>query len=368
MELSWLLSLLILLLLLVNLVLIYLLIWGTPRLTSGRSARNERAAETSTSRGELALIAEEKATGAEHDAEKKRTKKEQVGVNCTIFLDTFPAKKEIIQQCISSLREMADCIDETHKNCAIATVAVNITSTSSEILKMVSQFLAPSSATGSLHTAIAGISLEMVAKITDVSTALFKSDYDSKKKKNVEDKMKEVDMALRTLMNSDEIQFNSELPIARGENLNSALALPDLLQAGEGFKTNISALNKHIKALNCIRRNPELKDLAMKVAAGDSSENADNKEVEKFEENFAGTPLGLTKDDKLKNAAWSICVLMGTIKNTVDSVTQMREGIKAEMAVNIRSKANQLDKILQNLERFYEEMKAEDHSVKLKST
>uniref|UniRef100_A0A8D2JB29 Uncharacterized protein n=1 Tax=Varanus komodoensis TaxID=61221 RepID=A0A8D2JB29_VARKO len=238
------------------------------------------------------------------DAEKKRTKKEQVGVNCTIFLDTFPAKKEIIQQCISSLREMADCIDETHKNCAIATVAVNITSTSSEILKMVSQFLAPSSATGSLHTAIAGISLEMVAKITDVST------------------MKEVDMALRTLMNSDEIQFNSEF-----------------------------ALNKHIKALNCIRRNPELKDLAMKVAAGDSSENADNKEVEKFEENFAGTPLGLTKDDKLKNAAWSICVLMGTIKNTVDSVTQMREGIKAEMAVNIRSKANQLDKILQNLER-----------------
>uniref|UniRef100_A0A8D2J8P3 Uncharacterized protein n=1 Tax=Varanus komodoensis TaxID=61221 RepID=A0A8D2J8P3_VARKO len=336
MELSWLLSLLILLLLLVNLVLIYLLIWGTPRLTSGRSARNERAAETSTSRGELALIAEEKATGAEHGRmlltpSLGETEQEKRDVSLSwsksrrkLFY-TFPAKKEIIQQCISSLREMADCIDETHKNCAIATVAVNITSTSSEILKMVSQFLAPSSATGSLHTAIAGISLEMVAKITDVST------------KNVEDKMKEVDMALRTLMNSDEIQFNSELPI--------------------GFKTNISALNKHIKALNCIRRNPELKDLAMKVAAGDSSENADNKEVEKFEENFAGTPLGLTKDDKLKNAAWSICVLMGTIKNTVDSVTQMREGIKAEMAVNIRSKANQLDKILQNLERFYEEMK-----------
>ncbi|XP_044296961.1 apolipoprotein L3-like isoform X2 [Varanus komodoensis] len=309
-------------------------------------------AEPSTSRKRLAPVSAEEAaqTGAGQDTEENNAEVKNLCLLFAQFLKEFPGQRQTIKQCITCLREMADQVDKIHKNCTITSLIGNVTSALSEVFRMGSQFLDSSSARGSLHTAIAGISFGVCGTAVDVGANIFESVYKMQKKEKTEDLLKEGTNSLRKLIGPSEMNFTSELPLSTWRIASDII--PTIFSVG----TTMSAgkrLHTHIKALKCVKEKPELLDLAMKVAAG----QGDKEEIKKVWSNFQGTLLAKTKSERMQDVAWSLCTILGNIKKIAEGVMELRDGAEDEMAARIREKANQLQKELQRLNKLYEWLK-----------
>ncbi|KAH0623419.1 hypothetical protein JD844_004539, partial [Phrynosoma platyrhinos] len=195
--------------------------------------------------------------------ERNRAQDEKDNADLAYFMKEFPAQREKIEKSIQCLREIADDIDKTHKDCTIASIAANSTSASSGILNILGLTLAPFTAGGSLILTATGIGLGAVATVTAVSTTLYENVNNAVEKERAQELINECKKCLRKAMPTSGVDFISEYPVNSEsvdkniKQLVSSVAsqVPnkyrELEQAAKGIKTNVNALK-------FLRNNPGL--------------------------------------------------------------------------------------------------------------
>ncbi|XP_060632940.2 apolipoprotein L2-like [Anolis sagrei] len=297
----------------------------------------------------------------ESDLERREESRiwDEMDSNClACFLKEFPIQKEEIEKSIQCLREMADSIDKTHKDCTIASIAANSTSASSGILSILGLTLAPITAGGSLILTAAGIGLGALATVTGLSTTAYESVNNSKEIKRAEELMAKCHEALQNVMHPHGTDFSSDFPVNNGvvgENIkhlvsNVASQVPKMYRAAKGIRTNV-------KALKIVRTNPALKALAKRAAAAGSTSKGAIRGVRHVQKTFAGTSLAMSKGARMLGAASAGVFLLFDAYSIAQDAKHLTEGAKAETASEIREKAKELEEDLHNLNTLYEELK-----------
>ncbi|XP_062839066.1 apolipoprotein L3 isoform X2 [Anolis carolinensis] len=274
------------------------------------------------------------------------------------FLKEFPVQKQEIEKSIQCLREMADGIDKTHKDCTIASIAANSTSASSGILSILGLTLAPITAGGSLILTATGIGLGALATVTGLSTTAYESVNNSKERKRAEELMAKCHKTLQNVMHPHGTDFSSECLLnngAVGENIkhlvsNVASQVPKMYRAAKEIRTNV-------KALKIARANPALKALAKRAAAAGSTSKRTIRGLKHVQKTFAGTSLAMSKGARMLGTASAGVFLLFDAYSIAQDAKHLTEGAKAETASEIREKAKELEEDLYNLNTFYEELK-----------
>ncbi|KAH0616940.1 hypothetical protein JD844_028436 [Phrynosoma platyrhinos] len=290
--------------------------------------------------------------------EEIKASDEVVSVFLAYFMKEFPAQREKIEKSIQCLREMADDIDKTHKDCTIASIAANSTSASSGILNILGLTLAPFTAGGSLILTATGIGLGAVATVTGMSTTLYENVNNSKEKERAQKLINECQKCLRKVMPTCGVDFSSECPLnngAVGENVkqlvsNVASQVPNVYRAAKEIRMNV-------KALKLARNNPGLKVLAKRATAVGSTSQHTIKGVKNVKKAFGGTALAMTKGARMLSAATAGVFLLFDAYGIAQDAKHLTEGAKAETAAEIREEANKLEEQLHSLNRLYEELK-----------
>uniref|UniRef100_A0A803TIZ7 Apolipoprotein L3 n=1 Tax=Anolis carolinensis TaxID=28377 RepID=A0A803TIZ7_ANOCA len=232
------------------------------------------------------------------------------------FLKYFPATKKQLGKLIQRLREIANSINETNKNCTKVRIFANFTSAFSNILSIGGLALAPVTAGGSLGLCIAGIGFGAVAGVTSLATTAYESRNDKKKMETAEDLVTKCQKSLRNIST-----------------------------AANGIITNVQAL----KLANA---NPAMKALGKQAAAAGSRSGKTIRNVRKA---FAGTPLAVSKGARMLGSLSSLVFLLQDVHSIYHDSQRLKDGDSAEMAEEIREKADELEKELNSLNMFYEE-------------
>uniref|UniRef100_A0A8C4YN44 Apolipoprotein L3 n=1 Tax=Gopherus evgoodei TaxID=1825980 RepID=A0A8C4YN44_9SAUR len=269
---------------------------------------------------------------------------ESASEDIMVFLKQFPEQRKEIEKCIQCLKDMADNIDETHKNCTIANMAANSTSLASGILTILGLTLAPLTAGGSLALMATGIGLGAAATATSISVGIYENVSNSKERSKANDLLVECQSNLKTLTHSDEVDFRpivSPKSEAMGNHLTHVLStaskIPEVVyKSVKGIKTNI-------RAFKVVKANPGLKALAQRLTvAGRTARN---------------TAKGTKQVARVLGAAAAGVFVVFDAYSIVKDSIHLTEGAKAQAAADIREKASQLEKDLQNLSELYEELK-----------
>ncbi|XP_042324596.1 apolipoprotein L3-like isoform X2 [Sceloporus undulatus] len=274
------------------------------------------------------------------------------------FMQEFPAQREKIEKSIQCLREMANDIDKTHKDCTIASIAANSTGASSGILNILGLTLAPFTAGGSLILTATGIGLGAVAAVTGMSSTLYENVNNSKEKERAQELISECQKCLRNVLPTSGIDFSSQCPLnngAVGENVkqlvsNVASQVPNMYRAAKEIRMNV-------KALKLARNNPGLKALAKRATAVGSTSQRTIRGVKNVKKAFGGTALAMTRGARMLSAATAGVFLLFDVYGIAQDAKHLTQGAKAETAAEIREEANKLEEKLYNLNRLYEELK-----------
>ncbi|TFJ99710.1 mast cell protease 3-like [Platysternon megacephalum] len=133
--------------------------------------------------------------------------------------------------------------------------------------------------------------------------------------------------------------------------LSTASKIPEVVYKSiKGIRTNV-------RAFKVVKANPGLKALAQRLTAAGSAARNTAKGTKQVQKALAGTTLAMSKGARVLGAtAAGVFVLFDAYSLLKDSI-HLTKGAKAEAAEDIRKKASQLEKDLQNLSELYEELK-----------
>uniref|UniRef100_A0A674JPS4 Apolipoprotein L3 n=1 Tax=Terrapene triunguis TaxID=2587831 RepID=A0A674JPS4_9SAUR len=264
---------------------------------------------------------------------------ESASEDIMVFLKQFPEQRKEIEKCIQCLKDMADNIDLTHKNCTIANMAANSTSLASGILTILGLTLAPLTAGGSLALTATGIGLGAAAAATSISVSIYENVSNSKERSKANDLLVECQSNLKTLTHPDEVDFR---PIFSPKSE----AMEVVYKSVKGIRTNV-------RAFKVVKANPGLKALAQRLTAAGRTARNTAKGTKQVQKALAGTTLAMSKSARVLGAtAAGVFVVFDAYSLVKDSI-HLTEGAKAEAAADIREKASQLEKDLQNLSELY---------------
>ncbi|XP_036032387.1 apolipoprotein L3-like, partial [Onychomys torridus] len=93
------------------------------------------------------------------------------------FLQQFPELKSKLEGHIRKLRELADHIDQVHKDCTISNVVAGSTSTASGVLSILGLVLAPFTGGSSLMLTATTLGLGAAAAITSATTTIVEESH-----------------------------------------------------------------------------------------------------------------------------------------------------------------------------------------------
>ncbi|XP_062990616.1 apolipoprotein L6-like [Elgaria multicarinata webbii] len=286
------------------------------------------------------------------DKDANMSKEENVNQYFAQFLEVFPAQREEIEKCLRCLREIADEIDKVHKDCTIANVTARSTGAVSGILSILGLSLAPVTAGVSLILTATGIGLGAAAATTGISASLCEHFINSKKGEKAQELMNQCKRSLR--MVTDQIDFDSGLLQPNDKTVQEILQrqkIPDVISTVKEITVNVKAL-KHIEA------NPLLKDLAKKAAG--SQARASTKRVKEVKKAFQGTALAMSKEARVMSALAIGLSLLTDAASIIQDAIHLAQGATVEAAGTIRAKANELEKIVQDLSNLYKELNEVD--------
>uniref|UniRef100_A0A8C0IX24 Apolipoprotein L3-like n=1 Tax=Chelonoidis abingdonii TaxID=106734 RepID=A0A8C0IX24_CHEAB len=283
---------------------------------------------------------------------------ESASEDIMVFLKQFPEQRKEIEKCIQCLKDMADNIDETHKNCTIANMAANSTSLASGILTILGLTLAPLTAGGSLALTATGIGLGAAAAATSISVGIYENVSNSKERSKANDLLVECQSNLKTLTHSDEVDFRpivSPKSEAMGNHLTHVLSTASKIP--EVVYKSVKGIRTNVRAFKVVKANPGLKALAQRLTAAGSTARNTAKGTKQVQKALAGTTLAMSKSARVLGAAAAGVFVVFDAYSLVKDSIHLTEGAKAEAAADIREKTSQLEKDLQNLSELYEELK-----------
>ncbi|KAG6926192.1 apolipoprotein L3 [Chelydra serpentina] len=283
---------------------------------------------------------------------------ESASEDIMVFLKQFHEQRKEIEKCIQCLKDMADNIDETHKNCTIANMAANSTSLASGILTILGLTLAPLTAGGSLALTATGIGLGAAAAATSISVSIYENVSNSKERSKANDLLVECQSNLKTLTLPDEVDFRpkfSPKSEAMGDHLKHVLSTASKIP--EVVYKSVKGIRTNVRAFKVVKANPGLKALAQRLTAAGSAARNSAKGTKQVQKALAGTTLAMSKGARVLGATAAGVFVMFDAYSLVKDSIHLTEGAKAEAAADIREKASQLEKDLQNLSELYEELK-----------
>ncbi|XP_034984391.1 apolipoprotein L6-like isoform X2 [Zootoca vivipara] len=279
------------------------------------------------------------------------------------FLKEFPEKKNEIEMYIQCLRERADDIDKTHKDCTIASVTASSVSAASGVLSIVGLALVPVTAGASLILTATSMGLGIASGVTSISAGLSKCIIHSKEKKKSQELVKECEESLRMALSLEKIGFNYQLPPDDDTNLEvakmaitSGSALVRSIPRVVDQATDIAA---NVEALAMVRANPALKTLAKEASTVETVARNAIKGIDQVDEAFKGTALAVSKSARVAGCVLSGLFLAVDAYCIAKDAIDLSKGAKTEKADELRAKANKLEEMVQNLTEFYIELKEE---------
>nr|XP_008108832.1 PREDICTED: apolipoprotein L6 isoform X1 [Anolis carolinensis] len=278
---------------------------------------------------------------------------EMDNIHLAHFLKYFPATKKQLGKLIQRLREIANSINETNKNCTKVRIFANFTSAFSNILSIGGLALAPVTAGGSLGLCIAGIGFGAVAGVTSLATTAYESRNDKKKMETAEDLVTKCQKSLRNVMHPRGTDLSSESPVNEGTFWKKIKQLgSSVINGGSKISTAANGIITNVQALKLANANPAMKALGKQAAAAGSRSGKTIRNVRKA---FAGTPLAVSKGARMLGSLSSLVFLLQDVHSIYHDSQRLKDGDSAEMAEEIREKADELEKELNSLNMFYEE-------------
>uniref|UniRef100_A0A8B9X1P7 Apolipoprotein L3 n=1 Tax=Bos mutus grunniens TaxID=30521 RepID=A0A8B9X1P7_BOSMU len=233
------------------------------------------------------------------------------------FLKEFPQVKEELKESIRKLHELADNVDKVHSDCTISNVVASSTGIASGTLSILGLVLAPFTAGLSLGLSAAGIGLGAAAAVTGLSTMVVENVH----------------------MSSAESQA-SLLDIAKIISY-----VYDLYQ--------VKVFGSHIRAIRVARGNPQLVATAQRYI---TTGRVSLRSARQVRRHFRGTALAMTRAARVRRGVLSGLFMGLDVYSLVKDAQDVQEGAKTALAENMRQKARELEKKLEELTWIYESL------------
>uniref|UniRef100_A0A8C2QQ38 Apolipoprotein L3 n=1 Tax=Capra hircus TaxID=9925 RepID=A0A8C2QQ38_CAPHI len=251
------------------------------------------------------------------------------------FLEEFPRVKRELEESIAKLRELADKIDEVHRNCTIANVVANSAGAVSGVLTVLGLALAPMTAGISLGLSATGLGLGAAAAVTSVSTSIVE---------HVSTSSAETEASRLVPVDTSKEEAFAEVLCKRTTQIVSST---------NNFIQALKGIGKNVRAIKLAKVNPRLASHAKRFMTAGQVSARTGKQVQRA---FGGTALAMTKSARIMGAATAGVALLFDVAFLVKEAKHLHEGAKTESAERMRQLAAELEKKLEELVRTYESL------------
>ncbi|XP_021078671.1 apolipoprotein L2 [Mesocricetus auratus] len=247
------------------------------------------------------------------------------------FQKAFPRLRAEAEEQIMQLRALADHAESVHRGCAISNLVADSFSTASDMLGLLSLFLAPVTAEGSLMLSATGLGLGVAATVTSVATSIVEETSRFSEKEKVSH-----------LASTGMEVLEAETTMAR-----IAGKLP---QAAKDITNDLKALQQHMDALRLVRANPHLEEDARILAA---TGKISSQRARRVQTTLKGTPLVMSNEARIRSATAAGVSLLKDVDSLVKKSKHLYEGTQSESAGVLRMLAQELEGKLEMLTKFY---------------
>ncbi|XP_073940504.1 apolipoprotein L3-like isoform X1 [Castor canadensis] len=251
------------------------------------------------------------------------------------FLNTFPQVKMELEERIKKLRALADKIDKVHKDCTISHVVATSTGAVSGVLTILGLALAPVTAGVSLALSATGIGLRTAAAVTSVATSIV--DHSS---------------TLSAKAEAGSLLSTSMDTMKEVKNVLSQTA-PRVASTTTKCIQDLQRIEKSIHVIKLAKANSRLAAKAKRLMTTGRISARSTKQVERA---FGGTALAMTKGARMMGAATAGVFLLMDVISLVKESMHLHDGAKTESAAELRQRAEELEKMLEELIQIQESL------------
>ena len=263
------------------------------------------------------------------EEDQERLSKEQL--DRRRFLNKFPRVKRQLEEFISKFHELADKVEKVHKGCTISNVMAHSTGAVSGILTIVGLALAPVTMGASVVLLATGIGLGAAAGVTSVSTSI-------------------IERVKRSSAETEASRMMSTVVIKWEVLLEVLKSNPQIVDTTEKLAKAEKHLEINIHAMETGEANP---DSAVNANIYLSPGRIAAPAIQQVEAGFKGTAVAVTKGARIAGAATAGLFLLMDVGFLVKESMHLHDGAKAASAENLRQRARELERKLEELTQIY---------------
>lgn len=251
-----------------------------------------------------------------------------------IFLEEFPILKRELEVAIRRCHALADDIDRTHKTFTKTDLVTNSISAVSGMMTILGLALAPATAGGSLALSTAGQGLGTVAMVTSIFTNISKHLHNKRAQAQASSQMPTPDQEIKEAMEKVVLTLNARKAV---------------LDCG----SKITDIKKNVRALQTARAHPQLATAAQRLLTSGRVSARRSRQVQRA---FEGTTLVLKRNARLLGGVMAGLSLGTDMRALFKDWKRLQEGAKAELAEELRARAQELERKLSQLTQLYESL------------
>ncbi|XP_031527531.1 apolipoprotein L2-like [Vicugna pacos] len=251
------------------------------------------------------------------------------------FLKRFPRVKRKLEESIRKLHDLADKVDKDHRDYTIYKVAATSAGAVSGLLTIAGLTLAPATAGVSLALSAAALGLGATAAATSVGTSV-------KEHKS----MSSAEIVAHRLMSP---------AIEKWKVVKEVLqqSTPRIVSTEEKLTEAVQRIEMNILAIKLVSANPGFReDLLRFLTTGQISYQSGKQ----LREVLKGTGLAMAKGAQVLAVASAGSLLVMDLGYLVKEAMHLRDGARAELSEQLRQRARELEKRLEELTRSYESL------------
>ncbi|XP_027397602.1 apolipoprotein L3-like [Bos indicus x Bos taurus] len=246
------------------------------------------------------------------------------------FLNQFPRVKRQLEELINKFHELADKVEKVHKGCTISNVMAHSTGAVSGILTIVGLALAPVTMGASVVLLATGIGLGAAAAVTSVSTTI-------------------IEHVNRSSAETEASRMMSSLI----EKWKVLLEVLKSIPATEKVTEAVQCTEMHIHAMETVQ------DIPGSVANANifmSPVRFSAPAIQQIQAGFKATALTISKGVRVAGLATSGVFLLMDVGFLVKESMHLHDGAKTASAENLRQRARELERKLEELTQIYESL------------
>ncbi|XP_037371065.2 apolipoprotein L3-like [Talpa occidentalis] len=245
-----------------------------------------------------------------------------------MFLKVFPQLKVQLEELIAQLHQLADKADQVHKDCTIANVVADSTGVVSGAMTILGLILVPFTAGGSMLLTGAGLGLGALSAGTSVTSNIVENE------------------------NMSSLEAEANKLEARGFNIQTLIkevmeALRESASEVGLAKTSIGVVYhvaRHVRAIRVLHNN-------LSAAARVSVRNSRLLDLV-----LGPTGKLMGKGARAVGGLFTAVFLVQDAVNLAQESKDLQQGAKSELGKELRQKAQELEKMLRELNDIYQNL------------